>query len=73
MSELTNSPQKKCFKLLSDAEQKLKRQEQENQNTINAEKRADKEFKLFLTESGCESNEYYYFEEPELCKWLDKF
>ena len=28
---------------------------------------------MFLTESGCASNEYYFFEERELCEWLSKF
>ena len=66
-------PLKKRFKVISDEELKQKRKEQENQNTINSEKRADKAFKSFLTECGCESNEYYFFEERELCTWLSKF
>ena len=45
----------------------------QNANTLNSEKRADKAFKQFLTDCGCESDKYYYFEEKELADWLSKF
>lgn len=72
MSEL-QQPQKKRFKVLSNKDLKQKIINQQNENTVNSEKRADKAFKHFLTESGCDSNEYYFFEEKELCDWLSKF
>ena len=73
MSEITKSPEKKRFKVLSSAELKQKIVQPRNDNTEMAERRADKAFKLFLDECGCESNEYYYFEEKELSEWLSKF
>ena len=73
MAEDSKSPPKKRFKQLSDEELKAKRRDLQNGNTLNAEKCADKAFKLFLEVSGSDSAEYYFFEEEELSKWLSKF
>ena len=54
-------------------ELKAKMNELENQNSINAEKHADRAFKSFLAYANAPSDEYHLFEEAELDKWLAKF
>ena len=73
MAEDGKEPLKKRFKALSDEELLSKRKGLENNNTVNAEKCADKAFKQFLEECGADSTEYYFFEEAELSQWLSKF
>ena len=73
MDQSPKQPSKKQFKQLTDQELTNKRRSLENNNTVNAEKCADKAFKQFLEECGAESTEYYFFEEDELSQWLSKF
>ena len=66
-------PPNKCFQVLTNDELKAKMEDlEENQNSVNSEKRADKAFRQFLSESGSKSVEYHLFEE-ELDNWLYKF
>ena len=64
MANSENEPSKKYYKVISKEELKRKMVDCTNDNTENAEKRADKALKLFLTDSGAESTEYYFLEEP---------
>ena len=63
-------PPNKCFQVLTNDELKAKMEDLENQNSVNSEKRADKAFRQFLSESGSKSVEYHLFEEEELDNWL---
>ena len=48
MSNNTETPANKHLKLFTNEELKVKMNELENQNSINAEKHADRAFKAFL-------------------------
>ena len=65
--------QKKHFKIMTNAELKAKQQELENKNSLKADKRANKAFRLFLCQANAESEEYQFFEELELVNQLSKF
>ena len=73
MSHPTKTPSKKQFKLLPDHELALNRRQLENQHTLSAEKSTDTVFKQFLSDAGCDSVDYYYYDEDELPMWLSKF
>ena len=70
---MADEPVKKRFKQITDQELIQKRRSLENSNTVNAEKCADRAFKLFLQENGVDSVDYYFYEEEELSNWLQKF
>ena len=67
-----SEPNKKRFKLHTDTELEDKQQSLQNKNTLKNEKKAEKAFKLFLTESGADPN-FYVFTEKELDSHLCKF
>ena len=61
------------FKILFDEELAAKKLKLRNQNTLAAERHADKAFKAFLLESGCQSVEYCLYSEKQLDSWIMKF
>ena len=63
MSHPTQTPKCRRFKLLTEQELAFKKPDFATKNTLNAEKCADKAFRQFLLESGCESDEYTLFTE----------
>ena len=74
MSHLTQLLKKKRrFQGPTEQELALKKARLCNQNTLNAEKHADKAFKDFLRETGAVSVEYTLYSERELDKYLTKF
>ena len=71
--DLEQEKAKKHLKILTDEELELKRQKLKNENTKKQNRRADSTFQKFLEEAGCESTEYWLYDEPTLDKYLAKF
>ena len=59
--------------ILTDQELESKNKAAKNKHTENQNKCADKAFRNFLIKAGCESTEYWLYEEPELDTHLEKF
>ena len=65
----------KRFLVLSDEDLDIKTKRNKNENTLRAEKKADKAFTNFLIAMGLPEDglEYWNFTEPELDNYLAKF
>ena len=59
--------------VMSDEDLLKKIRMSKNVNTLKSEKKAHKVFTRFLQQCGCDNLEYWFYEKPELDKYLAKF
>ena len=58
---------------LSDDQLEKKLKDGQNENTVRSEQKAHKAFNRFLIENNVTDLDYWFYEEPQLDKWLAKF